>query len=115
MTEVHTPNTTDPSDGLSNQMRDRVLERLRFGSLEIVLPDGRRFANIDELKKLLLEDKEQIARNLTERLLTYATGAPTRPADRAQVEAILERARARDFGLRSLVHAVVQSEAFRSK
>ncbi|MFO0966607.1 MAG: DUF1592 domain-containing protein [Gemmataceae bacterium] len=80
-----------------------------------VLPDGRRFANIDELKKLLLEDKEQIARNLTERLLTYATGAPTRPADRAQVEAILERARARDFGLRSLVHAVVQSEAFRSK
>lgn len=33
MTEVHTPNTTDPSDGLSNQMRDRVLERLGFAHL----------------------------------------------------------------------------------
>src|SRR5581483_4347587 len=41
-----------------------------------VLPDGRRFADIDELKQLLLADRDQLARALAEKLLTYATGAP---------------------------------------
>ena len=44
-----------------------------------VLPDGRRFKNIDEFKQLLLKDKDQLARALAEKLLTYATGA--RPDD----------------------------------
>jgi hypothetical protein len=33
------------------------------------LPDGRRFANIDEYKKLILDNKDQLARSLTEKLL----------------------------------------------
>jgi hypothetical protein len=40
-----------------------------------VLPNGERFRDIDELKQLLLKNKEQIARALTEKLVTYATGA----------------------------------------
>src|SRR4029077_20526648 len=40
-----------------------------------VLPDGRRFGNIDEYKQLLLKDRDQLARALTEKLLTYGTGA----------------------------------------
>ena len=32
--------------------------------------------NIDEFKQLLLKDKDQLARALAEKLLTYATGAP---------------------------------------
>ena len=48
-----------------------------------VLADGRRFADIDELKQLLLTDKDQLARCLAGKLLTYATGrAPTRPTSR---------------------------------
>ena len=47
-----------------------------------VMPDGRAFANIDEFKKLLLADKDQIARALTEKLVTYATGGPPEAADR---------------------------------
>ena len=47
-----------------------------------VLPDGRRFRNIDEYKQLLLADKDQLARALAEKLLTYATGAPPTTADR---------------------------------
>ena len=46
-----------------------------------VLFDGRKFQNIDEFKKLLLADKDQIARALAERLLTYATGAAPKSAD----------------------------------
>ena len=40
-----------------------------------VLPDGAKFENIDEFKQLLLKDKDQLARALAEKLLTYATGA----------------------------------------
>ena len=35
-----------------------------------VLPDGRRFQNIDGFKQLQLKDKDQITRNLTLKLLT---------------------------------------------
>src|SRR5262249_19557770 len=38
------------------------------------LPDGSSFQNIDELKLLLLKDKDRLARALARKLLTYATG-----------------------------------------
>ena len=43
-----------------------------------VLPDGRSFADVRELKKMLLTDERQIARNLASQLVVYATGAPVR-------------------------------------
>ena len=50
------------------------------------LPDGRAFADIRELKRLLLADERAIAKNLVEKLLTYATGAAPRFSDREEVE-----------------------------
>lgn len=80
-----------------------------------VLADGRSFKDIDEFKQLLLKDKDQIARNLTERLVTYATGATTLPADNPEIEAIIRTIRAKDYGLRTLVHEIVQSKLFLHK
>lgn len=80
-----------------------------------VLPDGRRFRNIDEYKTLLLSDKDQLARALAVKLLTYATGVAPSAADRPKVEAIVESVRGKNYGLRSLVQEVVQSEVFRHK
>src|SRR5262249_5441727 len=68
------------------------------------LADGREFRNIDELKKLLIEDRDQLARCLTEKLLIYGTGNRLRHADRAAVAAILARSRAKNYGFRSLIH-----------
>ena len=48
-----------------------------------VLPDGQKFRNIDEFKQLLLKDKDQLARALTEKLLTYATGGSPAKSDQA--------------------------------
>jgi hypothetical protein len=79
-----------------------------------VLPDGRRFADVRELKALLAADEEQLARNLARQLIVYATGAPVRFSDRAQVEQILERARSRRYGVRTLIHEIVQSDLFRN-
>ncbi|HUE73708.1 MAG TPA: DUF1592 domain-containing protein [Pirellulaceae bacterium] len=80
-----------------------------------VLPSGERFANVDEFKALLMRDKDQLARALTEKLLTYATGAVPRATDQPEIEAVVGKIREKDFGLRSLVHEIVQSEAFRQK
>ncbi|QEL15005.1 DUF1592 domain-containing protein [Limnoglobus roseus] len=79
------------------------------------LPDGRRFADVNEFKKLLLADEEQIARNLVQQLVVSATGAPVGFADRAEVEAILKRTAAGGYGVRGLIHAVVQSDLFLTK
>jgi mono/diheme cytochrome c family protein len=79
------------------------------------LADGRSFRNIDELKKLLIEDKDQLARCLTEKLLIYGTGRNLRFSDRAVVKEIVARSRGKDYGLRSLIHEIVQSRTFLNK
>lgn len=79
------------------------------------MPDGKRFKNIIEFKRVLLEDKDQIARCLTEKLMTYATGGRIRPADRQVVEAIVAGVREKNYGLRTLVHEIVQSPVFLNK
>jgi mono/diheme cytochrome c family protein len=79
------------------------------------LPDGRKFDDIRGLKRLLLADERQIARNLAQQLLVFATGAPVRFGDRAELEQILDRAQPRHYGVRSLVHEIVQSNLFQTK
>ncbi len=79
------------------------------------LPDGRSFADVRELKKLLLADERQLARNLTTQLVTYSTGSPVRFGDRPRLEAILDQAKASQYGTVSLIDAIIQSELFRSK
>ena len=76
---------------------------------------GTPFADIASLRVLMLKDEAQIARNLARRLLTYATGAGISFADRATIEAMLASTKTTGYGLRSLVHAVVQSDQFTSK
>jgi mono/diheme cytochrome c family protein len=80
-----------------------------------VLPDGRRFANIDEFKQLLLKDPEQIARALTVKLLTYATGGAPETADKPEIEAIVRKVREQKYGFRTLIHEIVQSKLFQNK
>jgi hypothetical protein len=79
------------------------------------LPDGRPFQEIREFKRLVRADEAALARNFTRQLLLFATGAPGHFSDRAEVERILAETRGDGYGLRSLVHAVVQSRLFREK
>jgi hypothetical protein len=80
-----------------------------------VTPDGQRFRNIDDYKQLLLKDKDQLARALAEKLLTYATGGAPAQADRPEIEAMITKVRSKNYGFRSLVHEIVQSSAFQHK
>jgi mono/diheme cytochrome c family protein len=79
------------------------------------LPDGRAFSDIRGLKKLLLSDQRQIARNLVEQLIAYSTGASVRFGDRDAVEAILDRAEKDGYGVKSLVKEIVCSDVFGMK
>lgn len=79
------------------------------------LPDGRKFANIDEYKRRLLEEPEPIVRAFATKLATYATGRASSATDRAAIDALVEQTRSKNFGLRTLVHALVQSELFQSR
>src|SRR5207302_6990375 len=77
--------------------------------------EGRKFDGIDDYKNLLLEDKDQLARNLTQKLLVYSTGADIQYADREVVEQIVAKLRTKNYGFRTLIHEVVQSRVFLNK
>lgn len=77
--------------------------------------DGRKFQDVDEYKRLLAADKDLIARNLARKLIVFATGADIQFADREVIEELTARSREKNYGLRSLVHDVVQSRVFLNK
>jgi hypothetical protein len=79
------------------------------------LNGGGKFENVLELKRLLLRDERQIARNFVRQLVTYATGAPPTFADRPEVERILDASAKDGYGVRTLIHQVVRSDLFTHK
>ena len=80
-----------------------------------VTPEGEPFANLDEYKRLLLRDPDQLARNIARKLVIYGTGADLQFADREVLEQIVVSARESHHGLRSIIHALVQSRLFLEK
>lgn len=79
------------------------------------LASGESFENIQELKKFLLRKPDQLARNMASQFITYATGAAPTFADRDAIEAIVEKTKSKNYGVRSLLHEVIQSSIFRNK
>lgn len=79
------------------------------------MTDGRRFEDIRGFKQILLSEPDQIVSNMIEKLVVYATGAPISFADRDEVKNLVEQTRPTDHGLRSLIHAIVQSKLFRAR
>jgi hypothetical protein len=79
------------------------------------LADGRRFKDIDEFKQLLLAHPEQLAHCLAEKLTIHLTGGRIQFADREPLEHIVTQARAKDFGVRTLLMEVILSRLFLRK
>ena len=73
------------------------------------------FRDIKELKQLLLRDERSVARNLAVQLTLYATGAPISFSDHESIERILDQTSYGNYGVRSIIHAIVQSELFLNK
>jgi hypothetical protein len=80
-----------------------------------VLNTGEKFAGIDEFKAILMKNPDKLARGLAKHLLIYATGAVPTANDTAALDALVSQAKSKQYGFRSLIHAIVQSDAFRMK
>ncbi len=80
-----------------------------------VSEDGHAFKDIYEFRNVLVAQDEQLARNLSERFLTFATGAGVSFADRDSIESILRESKAEGYPIRTLLEQVILSRIFRSK
>ena len=81
-----------------------------------LLSNGESFKEIVSFKQTLLRShRDQFARCLTEKLLTYSTGRNIEPADGEHVDRIVAELKQRGGGLRDLVLLVAESEPFRRK
>lgn len=79
------------------------------------LPNGQRFDDVAGLKRVLVERKDQFARMLTERLLSYACGRRIEALDRPAIDRILTATQPGDYPLRDMIEQVVASRMFRAK
>ncbi len=77
---------------------------------------GDSYADFAGFRQFLAENRKDVfARALIERLLTYATGRHIEPGDYAEIETILKKVTAENYGLRTMVTEVTCSHAFRSR
>jgi mono/diheme cytochrome c family protein len=78
-----------------------------------VLPGGVPINGVVELRAQLMDRPELFARNVTERLMTYAVNRRLEYFDMPQVRAIVRGAAKDNYKLSSLILGIVNSEAFR--
>ena len=80
-----------------------------------VLPDGRSFKNIVELKGVLMEQKDAFVRCLCEKMLTFALGRGLEYTDMAVVDRIAASVKDNGYRFSALVIGIVESEPFRMR
>ncbi len=79
------------------------------------LLNGDSFSGFNEFRELLLREQRVLAKTLTTKLLTFATGREMGFSDRAEIERIATLSQASNYGVRDLMRLVVASETFRTK
>jgi hypothetical protein len=76
------------------------------------LPDGTAINGPVQLKRVLLDRKDLIVRNLTSKMLGYALGRALTLEDSCTVDEIVARLEASDYQAQTLIEGVVFSSAF---
>ena len=76
---------------------------------------GEAFSGPKEFKKLALQQADVVTRCLAAKLTTFATGRRTDVSDILALDAIVAQSKKQNYGLRTLIHGVVQSELFLNK
>jgi len=79
------------------------------------LPDGRSFAGAGELKAILTDRKDLVARNLTEKLMTYGLGRGLEFYDERALRKALAEIAGEEYRFSSVVIAIVKSDPFRMR
>ena len=74
--------------------------------------DGRAIDGMEGLKRLMLEDKDKIARNLLTKLSEYAMGREMNYSDSEMIDRLLEASKKNDYKLRDLMVSIIADESF---
>jgi hypothetical protein len=80
-----------------------------------VLPDGRKFAGINEFQEMLAADRGRLLTALARQFAVYGTGRELSFGDRAQIAAVVARAQRRGGGVRALLHELIQGPLFQAR
>ena len=100
--------------GPTGVWRDKY-ENGREVDVSNVLFNQHKFADFNEFKKLLVQQKPRFVRGFIAHLLSYALGRDLGPADTPALEAMAAQAVTGDDQLRSILKAVALSEPFHHK
>jgi hypothetical protein len=79
------------------------------------LPNGVSFDGPDSMKRALLEQRRDIARNLAEKMLTFALGRGVERYDRSAVEELVASMESRQYRISTLVEEICWSMPFRMR
>ncbi len=79
------------------------------------LPSGETFDGYREFRDHLASQQDVLAKTLAIKLLTFATGREMGFSDREEIKRIVAQSKSQGYGIRDLMHLVVQSEIFRRK
>jgi hypothetical protein len=77
------------------------------------LPDGKTFKGPAELKTILRDKKDLFARNLTEKMLTYALGRGVEYYDQPTIDRIRVALERNDYKFSTLITEIARSDPFR--
>ena len=80
-----------------------------------VMPDGRSFKDSVEFKKLLIEDRDHIARAFIEHLCTYALRRVLTVDDQDDLKLIAAEAKKNQYGVKDIIRAVALSDLIRKR
>jgi len=80
-----------------------------------VLPDGRAFKEPTEFKRLLLEDRDKVARAFIEHLSTYGLRRALAFDDQDGIKAIQAEAKKSQYRVKDIVRAVAMSDLMRKR
>jgi hypothetical protein len=73
------------------------------------------FGSVVEFKDAILKEKERFVRALAGHMLTFALGRELGPADSPALDEIAQKVSTREYRMKALIKAVVQSEPFLGK
>lgn len=80
-----------------------------------VLPSGEKFRGPAELKKILLERKQEFARHLSRKVLGYALGRSLEDPDSCTIESLVTSLEDNGYQMQTLIEQIVLSTPFRNR
>ena len=77
--------------------------------------DGRKFSNFHEFRDQLIKDKKALAKAVTKKLLTFATGREMGFSDRNEIEEIVKKTSQKGYRMGDIMQEVINSKIFLTK